>query len=262
MGFPTGSPPQRSQAGISTSPPGYMFGDYPGPTPFRIHEVFSDFDRYLASDWTVTTTNAGTSALAAGNGGFLLQTTAATGTDLQSNQTPIADFAVVPGARMWFSMNINLNDASAQLFQAGFANSFAALAPTDGIYFSKAAASTTLNLILAKSSTVTTLAVGTLAAATAYTIGFYYDGKPTPNLYVYFTGGYTTGPTAFSQPYYTGGSQVTVSASADGLNPNPLTNLPLAATNLVAGFAIKASAAAAKTNTIDYFYAGNEILRF
>jgi hypothetical protein len=39
-------------------------------------------------------------------------------------------------------------------------------------------------------------------------------------------------------------------------------NLPLPATGLVAGFGIKAAAAAAKTMTVDYFYAGNEILRF
>lgn len=262
MGFPTGSPPQRSPAGISTSAPGFLFADYPGPTPFRVHERFEDWDHYLASDWTITTTNAGTAALTNGNGGLLLLTTAATGADLEALSTPVLDFNVIPGARMWYAINFQLSDATACLFQAGFANSFATLAPTDGIYFEKPAAATLLNLVLNKGGVKTTLTIGNLVAATQYTLGFYYDGKPMPNLYAFSTIGYAGVPTAFAQPYYTGGSQAVASASADGQNPNPLTNLPLAATGLVSGFALKASAAAAKTLTVDYFYSGNEILRF
>ena len=261
MGFPTASPPQRSPAGLSTSAPGFLFGDYPGPTPFRMHERFEDFDHFLATDWTVTTTNAGTAALANGNGGNLLLTTAATGADLEAVQTPVLDFNVISGARMWYAINFATNDATATLIQAGFANTFAALAPTDGIYFEKPAAATVLNLVINKGGVKTTLLVGNIANADPRTFGFYLDGKPTPSLYVFSTLGLLT-PLAFAQPYFVGGAQAVVSASSDPANPNQLTNLPLPATGLVAGFAIKASAAAAKTLTVDYFYAGNEILRF
>src|ERR1700687_5774254 len=156
MGFPTGSPPVRLSAGVSTSQRNYLFGDYPRPTPFGVHEFVTDFDTYLASQWIVTAAT-GTSALAAGNGGFVLQTTSAGATDIQANEIAIKSFNLITGARAWFAVNVNLDNASLPLFQAGWVNTLATMAPTDGIYFEKVAASTTLNLILNKGGTKTTM---------------------------------------------------------------------------------------------------------
>lgn len=259
MGFPVPNPPQRSPAGISTSPPGYLFGDYPAPTPFRIHEILSDFDTYTAADWLVTT-GGGTTALAAGNGGFIIQTTAASLNDIQANQSPSASFIGSAACRMWFAININLSDANLSQFQAGFANSFATMAPTNGIYFDKPSGATLLNLVLAKASVKTTIPITNLTSAQAVTVGFYYDGKPTPNLYGFCTAGLTL-PVAFDAAHWPGGSQVYASASADGLNPFPMTNFPNTVAQ-VAGFGIKAGEGVAKTNTIDYWYAGGEIIRY
>jgi hypothetical protein len=261
MGFPTGSPPQRSPAGIATSPQGYLFGDYPGPSPFRIHEVFSDFDNFQAADWVQTLSAGGAIALTPGNGGQLLLTTAATGADTAALQTLVADFNVIAGARLWYALNMQTNDASADILYAGFANTFAGFAPTSGLYFEKASGAAQLNFVINNGGVKTVLPVGLISANDPRTFGFYLDGKPTPNLYVFSTLGLAT-PLAQAQPYYPGGAGIAVSASADGANPNSLVNLPVPATNLVAGFGIKAAAAAAKTMTVDYFYAGNEILRF
>jgi hypothetical protein len=237
-----------------------LFGSYPRPTPPAVHEFYSDFDTYLASQWIVTTAT-GTSALAAGNGGFLLQTTSAGATDIQANELSVKSFNLITGARAWFAINVNLDSATLSLFQAGWANTFATMAPTDGIYFEKPSGAAVLNLILNKGGTKTTLLVGTVAAATAYTLGWYYDGSATPTLYAYATIGLTI-PTSQGQPYWAGGNQRIISASADGSNANPLTNLPLAATGLTAGFGIKNSTAVARTNTVDYFLTANEIVRF
>jgi hypothetical protein len=261
MGFPTGQVPQRSPAGLSTSAPGFLFDDYPNGTPFRVHEVGSDFDNFLATDWTQTLSAGGTVALAPGNGGQLLLTTAATGADTAALQTPALDFNVIGGARMWYALNFQTNDAVASVIYAGFANTFAGFAPTSGLYFEKASGANQLNFVINNGGVKTTMTVGFLANNDPRTFGFYLDGKPTPTLQVFSTLLQPT-PLAFAQPYFTGGAGSPVSASADGANPNTLANLPLPATGLVAGFGIKAAAAAAKTMTVDYFYAGNEILRF
>jgi hypothetical protein len=261
MGFPTGQVPQRSPAGLSTSAPGFLFDDYPNGTPFRVHEVGSDFDSFLATDWTQTLSAGGTVALAPGNGGQLLLTTAATGADTAALQTPVLDFNVIGGARMWYALNFQTNDAVASIIYAGFANTFAGFAPTSGLYFEKASGANQLNFVINNGGVKTTLTVGFLANNDPRTFGFYLDGKPTPTLQVFSTLLQPT-PLAFAQPYFTGGAGSPVSASADGANPNSLANLPAPGTGLVAGFGIKAAAAAAKTMTVDYFYAGNEILRF
>ena len=56
-------------------------GKFKAPAPHKYHTYFNDFDTYLASDWTITTTEDGTGsateALADGDGGLLLVTNAA-----------------------------------------------------------------------------------------------------------------------------------------------------------------------------------------
>jgi hypothetical protein len=266
MGFPTSNTPQRSTAGISTVPPGFLMADYPQPSPLSLHQVFGDFDKFAATDWA-TSAPGGSIAITGGNGGQLLVTTGATGTDLAAVQTQGLNFNVIPGCRIWHAFNFQVNDATACQIMCGLANNFLTLTPIDGIYFNKPAGGTVINLVLNRSgtSTVIPLTIGgvpvNLANNTAYSLGFYYDGKSTPTLDGYMSIGQAT-PVAFSQPYYPGGNQTLATASADPAAAFPLTNLPLPATGLTCGFAIKAAAAAAKVMTVDYFLAANEILRF
>ena len=52
-------------------------GKLKAPAPQKYHSYFNDFDTYLASDWTITTTEDGTGsateALADGDGGPMTQ---------------------------------------------------------------------------------------------------------------------------------------------------------------------------------------------
>ena len=256
----TGSPPVRFPSGSSTSPDSYVFGSYPFATPMRLNQYFNDFNTYAAGDWTVTSAG-GTSALADFNGGALVVTTQTSDADVQGNQLAKKSFAFTTGSQVWFSINFKLTTATTPAVMAGLSNTFAALTPTDGVYFSKAANSTTMNLVIRASSTSTTLAVGTMADATFYTFSYYYDGKPTPTLKVYSTIGYSGSPTAFSVPYFSGGNQEVISASSDPLATNSLANLPATTTLLTAGFAVKSSGGTlAGIATIDYFLASEEII--
>ncbi len=254
----TGSPPVRFPSGVSTSPAGWAFGNLPRYTPPRLYEYFNDFSTYAAGDWLVTATGGGTSALTTGNGGFLLASTAGGDNDVQGNELAEPSFLVTSGSQMWFSINVAIGGSiTTSAFMAGMGTSFATLAPTAGIYFSKPTAAGTLNAIIRNASTSTTIALGTMVAATAYTLSWYYDGKPTPTVYFFTTIGYST-PTAFSVPYYSGGNQIIASASSDPAATNSLANIPTVA--MTAGFAVKATTAAVRTATVDYMYAGEEII--
>lgn len=253
--------PQRAKNGINTAArPNDLFGDYSWPGPVDLYEYKNDFSTYAAADWTVSTTNSGTTALTNGNGGLLLQTTGATSTNYQSNYLTTTSFAFTPGYRTWFWINVALSDvATHNFFQAGLVDTLSTNAtPGQGVYFSKLDASSTVSLVLNKSGTKTTVTVGTMVINTATTLGFYYDGRAVPTLYAYSSIGLTAN-TAFGPDPVFGGARVI----AFGANSaNALTNLPLAATGLTLGFGITTGASVAKTATIDYVGAGMQLARF
>jgi hypothetical protein len=81
----------RFTSGFTDAPPGSLFGDYQWHSPVSLYEYKNDFSTYAAGDWTVTSTNSGTSALASsGEGGLLVQTTGGTSTNYQANQLATA----------------------------------------------------------------------------------------------------------------------------------------------------------------------------
>jgi hypothetical protein len=259
------APATRETSGVSTSGPGYLFNNYPQPTPPRILQVWDDFYRYLASDWTVTNGSTGAVAQADGVGGLVTFTTAATNNDIEAIQTVKKSFGFQTGCQVWFAVNVALTNATNNAFMAGLGNDFSALTPTDGVYFSKAAASTTLTAVVRASSTSTTLTLATgtstMANATAYTLGFYYNGVNRINFYT------TIGLAAngFNAPgngagYFSGGAQIAGSASSETGATYSLANLPATSTTLVAGAAIKAGTTVAQVATIDYFLASQEVV--
>ncbi len=259
------APATRETSGVSTSAPNYVFNNYPKPTPPRIYEYFNDFSTYAAGDWTVTAVGGGTSALSDANGGKLVATTGASTNDIQGNQLTKKTFAFTTGSQVWYSINIALTNATNAAFMAGLADSFVGLAPTDGVYFSKLAASTTLTAVIRAASTSTTVTLNssarTMANATAYTLSFWYDGVS--KLYFYTTIGLAAN--GFNAPgngtgYYSGGSQIAGYASSETGATNSLANLPATTTLLTAGFAAQAGTTVAQVATIDYLLAGEEIV--
>jgi len=183
------SNPTRFKNGVNNSQPGYNLANLPHTTTLQAFQHFDDFVQYVAADWTVTTgANAGTTALTAGQGGRIILTTAAVSTaDYEAIQKTPATFNFSSTQQVWFEVKMQASVVAASILLAGItAGSLGAtLAPTDGIYFKKNAAAATVDLVLTKASTSTTLAsVATLVAATDVRLGFYYNGKDAVEVYV------------------------------------------------------------------------------
>jgi hypothetical protein len=251
--------PTRFPVGVTTATPGSVLGNLRIPSPLPVYGYFTDFENYDANDWTVTSTNSGTSALTDGEGGILTQTTGATSTNYQANELVAKSFYFKTGFQKWFTFSFQLSDTSHTLMLAGLVDTLSGpMTPSKGVYFSKTDASTTLNLIL-KGAGTTTIAVGTIAAATRYSVGFYYDARSTPTLYIYSSIGQTL------PIMWEGASQVyggVVVGAANASSANTLANLPTATDGLTLGFGITTGATAAHTNAVDYIGAWSEASRF
>lgn len=244
--------PARFPEGVSTSPRRTLFGRYPRPSPVRCTYYENDFLTYVAGDWNISVAT-GTNALdnTAGPGGWLRVTTGATSTNVQASELTPASFNSTSGAsysgQIWFWVGLNETSTNVPSWFLGL-TAGGSSAPTDGLYFSRATASNNINFNLRKSGTSTVLStVATSSASLNMALGFYYDGKPTPTLYVYASTPLTT-PTAFGQPYYQGGVCVA--------STQTFTNFPIVL--LSPSFALKTNATGAVTMDIDYLGAAQE----
>lgn len=193
------------------------------------HTYFNDFDTYAAGDWTNTATGSVTNSIVAGDGGWLSMLNSASSADLNSLQIKAATFAIVAGKQAWFKTRFKVSNATnANLVIGLIQTTTTPLTVTDGVYFIKAAASTTLIARTTASSTTSSVNVATLANDTFVTVGWHYDGNGLINVFY-------------------GGNKV---ASL------PTTNLPTAALNLT--IAESNGTAAAITTTVDYVFASTE----
>jgi hypothetical protein len=240
-----------------------LTAQYPSPAPVQTYEYFNDFSTYNSGDWTVTTTNGGTSALTDGEGGLLIQTTGATSTNYQANQLKNLSWYVTTGYRHWFGINFKLSDTAHTAFQAGWIDTLAGpLTPGSGIYFSKTDASTTLNLIINNASATTTIAVGTIAASTAYSVGWYFNAAANPTLYIYSSIGLTLPYTWEGQQQFQYGVRVASVGAGSNTNPTLLTNLPAATVGHTMGWGLSTGTNAAHTLTVDHVFSGSAVNRF
>lgn len=219
-------------SGITNAALGTVLSSYGDNDPTVFHAYFNDFDAFdAAGDWTNTATGSVTNAVAAGNGGILSMANSAANNDLDSLQLKAASFAIVAGYKAWFKCRFNISNATNAALTIGMIQTTTTpLTVTDGMWFSKAAASTSLAFNMAKSSTVTTLAaVATLANTTYLNVGWHYDGQSTVSAYV--NGQKVAGTTV-------------------------LTNLPTANLNMT--MAVANGTAAANTLLVDYIGMWNE----
>jgi hypothetical protein len=263
--------------GVATQPRRSLFGNLPHPNPFACNYYENDFNTYAAADWTVSTVNSGTSALAAVNGGALLLTTGATSTNFQGNTLLPASFSITPGYRAWFGICITMADTTLPSFVVGLTKGGPS-APTDGVYFTKAASSQSISAVIRASSVSSTIAgIATLPTAASITpavpsfsMGWFYNGQPSATLeffcstaYATYTAGVLTAPAAFTAPPQTGGVMVSAASAASGYTaPNVLTNLPAPTTVLAPQFYFVTSTSVAQLVYIDYVMAAAELQRF
>lgn len=158
-------------------------GNFTAPSPMKAHTYFNDFDTYLASEWVITTTEAGTGsaieALGDADGGVLLVTNAAGDNDNDFFNKVGESFLMAAGKKAWFEARFKVSDATQSDWVMGLQiTDTTPLAVTDGIYFQKDDGDTNIDLHVTKDSTSTSsTAIGTNVDNTYIKVGFYYNGK-------------------------------------------------------------------------------------
>ena len=211
-------------------------GKLKAPAPHKYHSYFNDFDTYLASDWTITTTEDGTGsateALADGDGGILLVTNAAGDNDHDFFQLVKEGFKYESGKQLAFHIRFKSNDATQSDIVAGLQlTDTSPLDVTDGIFFLKSDGAATISFIVEKDSTQSTLTLpNSLVDDTFMSLGFVYDPKD-QKFHVY-------------QDNVLAGTVVSTNAPDDE--------------ELTLSFGIQNGAAAAKTLSVDYVGAYKE----
>ena len=234
------SNPTRFSNGVSTNDAQYLWGNYPFPAPFTtsgasttgVAEYANDFVSSVA-EYTVTGSSS-TFALTAGNGGLAVLTPGGTTTASAAYKTA-SNVAFVAGNQLWFNARFKASAVSGtKSFYVGLR---AGSSANDGIWFSKAASSTSVNLVSVVNSTSTTLVTGvaTAAADTYLDLGFYYNGT---DILVY------SGDTMVAR----------VSAPTIGSSGTTLTSANL-------GPVMQITPTATDTLTVDYIAASVEVTR-
>ena len=126
------------------------------PDPIKYHVYHEDFDKYTASDWVITTTEAGggdaTEALGDGDGGLLVVTNDAADNDSDEFQWAggsggvIESFKYEAAKGLYFKTRFKVNDATQSDFAVGLIITDTTIIDgvTDGIYFRKADGATSI----------------------------------------------------------------------------------------------------------------------
>lgn len=230
MGTPT-----RFTNGIGTAAVTTGTGDYGMPDPTKWITYFNDFHKYVAGDWTITTTEGGsgaaTEAVTDVQGGGLLVTNDDADNDADFFNLKGESFKFVAGKKTFFKARFKVSDATQSDFVVGLQiTDTTPLAVSDGCYFMKDDGDASLDFHTEKDSSDTTAsAISTVSDDTFLIVGFYYDGKSAIKYYV----------------------------DDVHLGTSVTTNLP-DDEELTVSFGIQNGAAAAKTMTVDYIFVSQE----
>ena len=177
--------PTRFLSGVATASASTPLGSYPFPDPFHtggtsgldVTTYDNDFFTIGSTtlDWTLTGTP--TFAIVDGVGGVAKITPSGVST-VATVAVAANGFQFVAGQKVWYVCRIQASSVAGNVaFRFGLQNGTGAT-PTGGLWFTKPASSTSLNLVSTVNSSATTLVTGvaTAAAATYLDVGFYYDG--------------------------------------------------------------------------------------
>lgn len=209
--------------------------------PTKYHIYHDDFDKYTASDWVITTTEAGSGnaseALADGDGGLLVVTNDDANDDADFFQWAggsggvIESFKWEANKQLFFKARFKTSDADNSDVVIGLQiTDTTPLDVTDGIFFLLSDGDATPSFIVEKDSTQSTLSLNDLSDDTFVTVGFLYDPKD-QKFHVY-------------QDNVKVGTVVSTNAPDDE--------------ELTISFGIQNGEAAAKVLTVDYITVGKE----
>jgi len=156
--------------------------------PTKYHIYHDDFDKYTASDWVITTTEAGSGnaseALGSGDGGLLVVTNDDADNDADFFQWAggsggvIESFKWEANKQLFFKARFKTSDADNSDVVIGLQiTDTTPLDVTDGIFFLLSDGDATPSFIVEKDSTQSTLSLNDLSDDTFVTVGFLYDPK-------------------------------------------------------------------------------------
>lgn len=177
MGTPT-----RWSNGVNNKTQNNIFRNLPVLDPTAVHQFFDDFDHYVAADWTITTTEAGTGsaseALTDADGGVLLVTNDNADNDADFFNKVGESFLFESGKQLFFKARFKVSDATQSDVVIGLQiTDTTPLDVTDGVFFQKDDGDTNLDFHVEKDNTATSAsAVTTLSDDTYVVVAFYYNG--------------------------------------------------------------------------------------
>lgn len=171
----------RFPNGVNNCSVAEMFNSMKQEDQTKYHSYFEDFDYFNAANWTVTETQAAaTQALANGDGGILALVNSAANADVNQVQKVGESYQLVAGKKLFMRCRVQVDDATNAALAVGIqvTNTDGTGAVTDGVYFIKAAATTSVSVNFRKNTTTgaNTAVVGTMANATYTTLDCFYDG--------------------------------------------------------------------------------------
>jgi len=183
MGTPT-----RFPGGLNTTALPNAMAQMGQLDPSKFHSFFDDFDLFLATDWTITKTGTGTTALTSGDGGLLLLTNTAAAPDAIWMQLVASSFLMAANKKAFFKCRFKVSDATQSVIQMGLViTDTTPLDATDGIYFQKDDGDAQIDVFVRKNATTGSISatnVGTLVSDTYITLAWYYDGVDSVKFYI------------------------------------------------------------------------------
>ncbi len=265
--------PARFTSGSTQDQVWQMMGQVGVPNPAWYHQTFDDFDFYDTNEWTTVTGSTGTVATAAGDGGLIVLTTAATSSDFEGIHRPVAGFTFSPpngstvaGKKNVFFARITLSNILSG-FVVGLANlSATPFALTDGVYVTKAINVAAINLVSIVGGVATTIpfpaaSYSFLANAVTFDTGWFYNpsnGQGGTTMLGGFMGQNLVG---YSPQSGSGAGNLSGNpprqpvVSFNQVNGSVPT---LTTANLTPTAAVQAPSAAAVTMTVDFIYNAKE----
>lgn len=220
----------RLPAGLSTRKSTDPFGQYSHPDQTDEHRFMDDFNTYTATNWTITVVGTSTPALVAGDGGLLGVTTSTASSDSAFLQKLPESYSFEAGKPAWFGARFRVDALSSVVVFGLQVTDTTPEDVTDGIYFLSTTGTGALTGYVRRNATTGSASVsaGTLVANTFTEVAWYWDGKDTVTFY----------------------QDRVARGSITGVAANYLPD-----TTTAVSFGLRTTTAAARTLTVDYFFA-------